>query len=86
MSKLSEKSEKQRLLDLTNERSEFTMLEDGFYYYFPSGGGGFSSHNLRMLAEILDEKNKPHEDSLNDYFDGQRPVMRRLGQAETTGF
>jgi len=64
--------EKEHILQLTNERNELIMMEDGFYYYFPSGGGGFSAHNLRILAEILDEKNAAWEKQIHDDFEYRR--------------
>lgn len=44
-------SDRERIEQI-DARQEFTQLEDGFLYYFPkSNGVGFSSYNLRIIAD-----------------------------------
>jgi hypothetical protein len=46
------------------------MDVDGYYYYeYTTQTNGFwSSHSLRMVADLLDEMNKPHDDNVKEYF------------------
>ncbi len=47
----------------------FIMDIDGFYYFEPSEGRGYyAAHNLREIANLLDEKNKPYRESIDKYF------------------
>lgn len=40
--------------------TDVVQFEDGYYYYWPEGSiGGFSSHNLRQIADQLDKMNEP---------------------------
>jgi hypothetical protein len=43
---------------------------DGFYTYqfVKENLGTWSAWSLRMIADILDELNKPYEESINEYF------------------
>lgn len=57
-----------RIIEIADQRNEFVYLEDGFLYYEPKGSGCISAHELRMLADELDKRNKPYQDELEDYF------------------
>jgi hypothetical protein len=48
----------------------FIMDLDGYYYfdYDADTNGLWTSHSLRMVADLLEEINKPHEDKINEYF------------------
>ena len=48
----------------------FELDTDGFYHYWENKSldGSWSSHTLRLIADKLDEVNKPYNDSLNEYF------------------
>ena len=48
----------------------FELDIDGFYYYWENKRleGSWRSHSLRLIADKLDEVNKPYEDSINEYF------------------
>ena len=50
---------------------EFIRDHDGFFYYVDTvkDGGTWSSNSLKMIANKLDEINKPHEDLLNLFFE-----------------
>jgi uncharacterized protein (DUF2164 family) len=50
---------------------EFIRDNDGFFYYVDTvkDGGMWSSNSLKMIANKLDEINKPHEDLLNLFFE-----------------
>lgn len=55
--------------ELPIDEDEFSALDDGFIYYWPHGGRGcLSSHNLRDIADRLDEINKPWSDEIAEYF------------------
>jgi hypothetical protein len=43
---------------------------DGYYYfdYTTQANGFWTSHSLRMIADLLDEVNKSHDDNINEYF------------------
>jgi len=46
--------------------------EDGFYIYWPTlGGGAYTAHCLRLIADVLDERNAPWQKELEDYFNDQ---------------
>jgi hypothetical protein len=52
------------LISKVDERKEFSYLEDGFLYYFPSGNGALQSHELRIIADELDKRNKEWEEKV----------------------
>ena len=51
----------------------FIMDLDGYYYfdYDTDTNGLWTSHSLRMVADLLEEINKPHDDKINEYFKQQ---------------
>lgn len=51
--------------------NNFVFDVDGFVYYWPDGNGHYASHNLREIADELDKMNKPWQDRIDEYFDGQ---------------
>lgn len=51
--------------------AEVFLLEDGFYYIETFNNRALYPHNLRRLADIVDELNKPWEEQLNAYFKKQ---------------
>jgi len=48
----------------------FIMDVDGYYYfvYDTTQNGLWTSYSLRMVADLLDEINKPHEENIKEYF------------------
>jgi hypothetical protein len=46
------------------------MDVDGYYYftYDTTQNGLWTSYSLRMVADLLDEINKPHEENIKEYF------------------
>jgi hypothetical protein len=48
----------------------FVMDVDGFYYfdYVTAPNGLWTSYSLRMVADLLEEMNKPYEDNIKEYF------------------
>jgi len=58
---------KDRALRHTAEHNDIIMAEDGYYVYWPEGyeRGYHDSASLRVLADILDEKNKPWDEQLH---------------------
>lgn len=46
----------------------FIMDVDGYYYFDTHGDGFWTSHSLRMIADLLDIVNKPHDDKIKEYF------------------
>jgi hypothetical protein len=42
---------------------------DGYFYYQANKEKGYwSPYSLRLIADCLDELNKPHEEQINEYF------------------
>jgi len=48
----------------------FIMDIDGFYYfdYITTPNGLWTSYSLRVVADLLEEMNKPYEDKIKEYF------------------
>jgi hypothetical protein len=46
------------------------MDVDGYYYFdhTTQENGFWTSHSLRMIADLLDDINKPHDDKIKEYF------------------
>ena len=46
------------------------MDVDGFYFfdYVTAPNGLWTSYSLRMVADLLEEMNKPYEDNIKEYF------------------
>lgn len=43
---------------------ELVTFEDGYKYFWPVRTGAFSSHNLRDIADQLDELNKAWDEEV----------------------
>ena len=56
------------IIKKVDERGEFVYLEDGFLYYAPEGKGCISAHELRIIADELDKRNKAWEEQIDEYF------------------
>jgi hypothetical protein len=64
---------KKKLIDIIQERKEVIAGDDGFYCYWPEPSRGFlSSDDLRIIADYLDEINKPWQKQIDRYFNEQR--------------
>lgn len=60
---------RERIEEHAKEHADFCMLEDGYYYFFPERNvGAISSHELRILADILDDMNKEWNETVETYF------------------
>lgn len=47
----------------TNYLGDLVMDVDGYFYYWPSiEKGAWSSYSMRMIADKMDELNKPWDD------------------------
>ena len=46
----------------------FEMDADGFFYFYYNGAGAWTSKTLRVIADKLDEVNKPFNDKIDKYF------------------
>jgi hypothetical protein len=48
----------------------FLMDVDGYYYfdYVTGPNGLWTSYSLRMVADLLEEMNKPYDDKIQEYF------------------
>ena len=46
------------------------MDVDGYYYFdhTTQENGFWTSHSLTMIADLLDDINKPHNDNIKEYF------------------
>ena len=67
---MAKSAEEQRLefLAKVHEAKDFYTEVDGFYYYDPRGPGQLSPHELRWIADELDQMNAPWEKQLDEYF------------------
>lgn len=55
-----------------NEKTlgHFIMQEDGYYIFCTQNSPeGWSSYALKLVADKLDEVNKPYDDSVKEYFE-----------------
>ena len=51
------------------KHKDICPLDCGFWHYWPEKNrGALSSHNLKQVAEILDEINAPWQKQLEQYF------------------
>lgn len=51
--------ERRRCMQISEERGDFVLGDDGYYVYWPSkSDGALAPHHLRWLADELDHKNK----------------------------
>ena len=50
-------------------------FEDGYYAFMNLAGlnGSWSSYDLRMIADLLDDLNKPWDSQVKEYFDSLPP-------------
>lgn len=46
--------------------------ESGFYSFWYNNAGSWSSYSLRLVADKLDEINKPYKEVVDEYFDQER--------------
>jgi hypothetical protein len=54
------------VIDFTKD---FIAGDDGYYMYWPTTNlGAYTAHNLRIIADELDRKNKPWDDQVQAYF------------------
>lgn len=55
--------ERERRMQISRDRGDFVMGDDGYYVYWPddgpSGRGALGPHHLRWLADELDKMNAP---------------------------
>lgn len=53
-------AERQRIIAITDQRSEFVIFADGYTHLWPMGSpnGAWSSWHLRVLADELDRRNR----------------------------
>jgi hypothetical protein len=50
-------------------RPSFVVFEDGFHYFWPDANcGAYAADSLRVIADYIDELNKPIEDHIAAYF------------------
>jgi len=61
---------KSRILDVETQRNSFVTADDGYVVYWPPSGeqvgrGYQTAEELRLLAEILDEKNKAWDEEVH---------------------
>lgn len=48
----------------------FVAGDDGFFVYWPTQAvqGAYTAHDLRIIADELDARNKDWQESINEYF------------------
>ena len=60
---------KNRFINSLDEAGDFVFNDDGYIYYCPEKSNGYlSAHQLRFIADELDKRNKPWDDSIAKYF------------------
>ena len=66
---------------------EFIMDCDGFRYYVreETNSGWENSFSLRLVADKLDEVNKPYNDVIDKYFDMERDSFEIRAEKEYGG-
>jgi hypothetical protein len=55
---MERETRRQQLEKILADRSEVFRLEDGFFYYEQIRPGAIGSGELRLIADILDDKNR----------------------------
>ena len=62
----------------------FEMDVDGFFYFWDERNsyGSWSSYYLRVIADKLDEINKPFQDKVDEYFEQEKLIGQTLKSAE----
>lgn len=55
----------------------FETSEDGFFYFYENRNltGCWGAWELRKIADLLDEVNKPYRDELNEYFKNENGYL-----------
>lgn len=63
--------DRQRCMDISRERGDFVMGDDGYYVFWPKEHtmGALASYHLRWLADELDRINKPWDDQVQAFFE-----------------
>jgi hypothetical protein len=62
-------SYKNKLIKHIDDAGDFVVSDDGYIYFFPEKSNGYlSAHQLRFIADELDKRNKPWDDSITEYF------------------
>lgn len=59
---------KPKIVQMAEDADEFVKLEDGFVYYWPNKPGAITAHELRFLADELDNRNAEYVKELIEYF------------------
>ena len=74
-----------RIIEAALESGEIIAIENGFFYWWPSGNGALAAHELRTLADYLDERNSEAEAHIEsapsqqlDYLDMSNPDWEAL--------
>lgn len=67
---MTESNEEYRARIIKTIKDDIIQDVDGYYYFWPAEGGGyFNEFTLRVIADHLEELNKPWDDEINKYFD-----------------
>jgi hypothetical protein len=85
MIKLEKLNKSYSVLTETNvEIGSFQLDSDGFYYLWFKDDmtGCWTSHSLRLIADKLDEVNKPFDDNVKEYFDQERRDREERARVE----
>ena len=62
---MTPESEILRVIAVTEDRGNIVKDVDGFYKYWPKAGQGYIlPHQMRLLADYIDAKNRDWEDQL----------------------
>ena len=82
-----EKVNEQEYRVLTNNDlfiGTFELDESGFYSFWNPNhvAGSWSSYSLRMVADKLDEINKPFQETVDEYFDQERRDFEERARVE----
>lgn len=70
--------------DSGREIGSFQLDSNGCYYFWENSEltGCWEAHNLRKVADLLDEVNKPYKESVDKYFDQERRDFEERARVE----
>ena len=65
------------IIEKIDAAGDFVTGDDGFVCFWPAKVlGAFTSHNLRVIADELDKRNKAWEEDIEKYFRENPPQTR----------
>ena len=59
-------------------KDTLVTLDDGYKYFYPVDPGAYSSDDLRIVADYLDELNAAWDKQIKEYFEKEVDVLKLL--------